>query len=84
MKNKEKAEHHRVMRLSMQQQSYQANTLQNLGTTGMGITHIELIYCRELAHVRNGNCIRYHVHMSLQFIVGIDTMQNSTLTHAIV
>ena len=49
----------------------------------MGITHMELIYCKELAHVRNGNCTRYHVHMSLLFVLGIDMMQSSTLTHAI-
>ena len=49
----------------------------------MRITHMELIYYKKLAHVRNGNCIRYHVHISLQFVLGIDTMQSSTLTHAI-
>ena len=49
----------------------------------MRITHMELIYYQKLAHVRNGNCIRYHVHISLQFVLGIDTMQSSTLTHAI-
>ena len=49
----------------------------------MGITHMELICCKELAHVRNGSCTRYHVHMSLQFVLGIDMIQSSTLTHAI-
>ena len=50
----------------------------------MGITHMELICCEELAHIRNGSCTRYHVHMSLQFVLGIDMMQSSTLTHVIV
>ena len=49
----------------------------------MGITHMELICCKELAHVKNRNCTRYHVHMSLQFVLGIDMMQSSKLTHAI-
>ena len=44
---------------------------------------MELICCRELAHVKNGNFTRYHVNMSLQFVVGIDTMQSSILTHVI-
>ena len=44
---------------------------------------MELICCRELAHVKNGNCTRYHVHMSLQFVVGINTMQSSILTRVI-
>ena len=40
MRNKEKAKLHRVMRLSVQQQSYQADTLHNLGTTsGRNHTH---------------------------------------------
>ena len=38
---------------------------------------------KELTHVRNGNCTRYHVHISFQFVLGIDTMQSSTLTYAI-
>ena len=50
----------------------------------MGITHMELICCKELAHVRNGSCTRHHVHMSLQFVLGIDMIQSSTLTNAIV
>ena len=49
----------------------------------MVITHMELIYRKELAHVRNGNCTRYHVHMSLLSVLGIDMMKSSTLTHAI-
>ena len=49
----------------------------------MGITHMELICCKELAHVKNGSCTRYHVHMSLQFVLGIDMMQSNTLTPAI-
>jgi len=83
MRNKEKAERHRMTRLSTQQQSYQVDTSHNPGTAGGGITHMKLICYRELAHVRNGNCTRYHVHMSLQFVVGIDMMQSSTLTYAI-
>ena len=47
----------------------------------MGITHMELICCKEVAHVKNGSCTRYHVHMSLQFVLGIDMMQSNTLTH---
>ena len=43
---------------------------------------MELICCKELAHVRNGNCIRYHVHISLQFVLDINMIQSSTLTHA--
>ena len=35
----------------------------------LGITYMELICCKELAHVRNGSCTRYHVHMSLQFVL---------------
>ena len=53
------------------------------GLLDMGITHMQLICCKELTHVKNGNCTRYHVHMSLQFVLGIDMMQSSTLTHAI-
>ena len=34
MRNKAKVEHHRVMRLSVQQQSYQVDTLHNPGTGG--------------------------------------------------
>ena len=49
----------------------------------MGITHMELICCKEVARVKNGSCTRYHVHMSLQFVLGIDMMQSNTLTHAI-
>ena len=49
----------------------------------MGITHMELICCKEVAHVKNRSCTRYHVHMSLQFVLGIDMMQSNTLTHAI-
>ena len=36
MRNKAKEEHHRVTRLSTQQQLYQVDTLHNLGTTGHG------------------------------------------------
>ena len=36
MRNKAKVEHHRVTRLSAQQQSYQVNTMHNPGTTGRG------------------------------------------------
>ena len=36
MRNKAKAEHHRVMRLSAQQQSYQVDTLHNPGSAGHG------------------------------------------------
>ncbi|KAK9984305.1 hypothetical protein SO802_033830 [Lithocarpus litseifolius] len=36
MRNKGKAEHHRVMRLSAQQQKYQVDTLHNPGTIGHG------------------------------------------------
>ncbi|KAM3712326.1 hypothetical protein ACJW31_01G172600 [Castanea mollissima] len=36
MRNKEKAEHHRVTRLSAQQQSYQVDTPHNPGTAGHG------------------------------------------------
>ena len=74
MRNKAKAEHHRVTRLSAQQQSYQVDTSIIQGVLDMGITHMELICCKELAHVRNGSCTRYHVHMSLQFVLGIDMM----------
>ena len=49
----------------------------------MGIIHMELICCKEVALVKNGSCTRYHVHMSLQFVLGIDMMQSNTLTHAI-
>ena len=36
MRNKEKAEHHKVTRLSAQQQSYQVDTSHNAGTAGHG------------------------------------------------
>ena len=36
MRNKVKAEHHRVSRLSAQQQSYQVDTLHNPGTARHG------------------------------------------------
>ena len=68
MRNKKKVEHHKVTRLSVQQQSYQLDTPHSPGTAsggGGGITYMELIYCRELAHVGNGNYTKYHVHMSL-------------------
>ena len=49
----------------------------------MGITHMELICCKEVARVKNGSCTRYHVHMSLQFVLGINMIQSNTLTHGI-
>ena len=36
MRNKAKATHHKVMRLSTQQQSYQVDTLHNPGSAGAG------------------------------------------------
>ena len=80
------AEYHRVTRLSTQQQSYQVDTPHNprsIGGGGGGITYMELICYRELEHMRNGNCTRYHVHVSLQSVVDINMMQNNILSHAI-
>ena len=42
MRNKAKAENHRVMRLSTQQQSYQVNTPHNPGIAGHG-DHIHAV-----------------------------------------
>ena len=84
MRNKVMAEYHRVTRLSAQQQCYQVDTPHNLRSIGGGgITHMELICYRELEHMRNGNCTRYHVHVSLQSVVDINMMQNNILSHAI-
>ena len=84
MKNKAKVEHHKVTRLSAQQQSYQVDTLHNPRTIGHGDhTHgINLLQrtctCQEWKLYK----IPY-VHMLLQFLLGIDMMQSSTLTRAI-
>ena len=79
MRNKAKAEHHRVMRLSAQQQSYQVDTPHNPASAGHGDhTHGVNLLLRSCTCQR-----RYHVHMSLLFVLGIDMMQSNTLTHAI-
>ena len=74
MRNKAKAEYHRMTRLSAQQQSYQVNTSHNPKTAGHGDHTHGVNLLQRTCTCQKWNCTRYHVYMSLQFVLGIDMM----------
>ena len=83
MRNKEKAEHHKVTRLSAQQQSYQVATSHNPETARHGDHTHGVNLLRRTCTCQKWKLYKIPCLHVIVICISIDMMQSNTLTHAI-